>query len=91
MRSVDAALAFSEKRRTEQNERVCPNSIKSNENGRLQVYSSKDLNKLGADKVLVCENLKTKSLAEFKTCNFDSTMPGAVSFSSKFHSLVIDS
>lgn len=88
MRSVDAALAFSEKRRVEQNERVCPNNIKNNENGRLQVYSSKDLNKLAADKVLVCPNLKTKPLTEFKTCNFDSTMPGAVSFSSEFHSFV---
>lgn len=82
-RSVDAALEFSEKRRGENNERVCPNNIKNNENGELQVVNSKDLSKYSTDKVLVCPNLKTKSLSEFKACNFDTTLPGAVSFPSK--------
>lgn len=76
---MDAALKFSEKRRTEQTERICPNNIKNNESGKLEIVSSKDLSKYSTDKVLVCENLKTKALSEFKTCNFDSTMPGAVS------------
>lgn len=79
VRSVDAALLFSEKRRSEQSERICPNNIKNNDNGVLQVINSKDLSKFSHDKVLVCANMKTKPLSEFKTCNFDATMPGAVS------------
>lgn len=79
VRSVDAALAFTEKRRTEQGERVCPSTIKNSEGGKLQVVNSKQLSKFSSDKVLVCQNLKTKPLSEFRTCNFDSTMPGAVS------------
>lgn len=79
MRSVDAALMFNEKRRTEQGEHVCPGNIKNNDNGRLQVVNSKHLHKYSSDKVLVCDNMKTKPLREFKTCNFDATMPGAVS------------
>lgn len=79
VRSVDAALLFTEKRRSEQTERICPNNIKNNDNGALQVINSKDLSKFSHDKVLVCENMKTKPLSEFKTCNFDATMPGAVS------------
>lgn len=83
-RSVDAALQFLDKRRAEQVERICPNNIKNNENGELQVVNSKDLSKYSTDKVLVCPNLKTKPLNEFKACNFDVTMPGAVSFLWKF-------
>lgn len=79
VRSVDAALAFAEKRRAEHGERVCPGTIKNNEGGKLQVVNSKKLNKFSSDKVLVCENLKTKPLSEYRTCNFDSTTPGAVS------------
>lgn len=77
-------MKFSEKRRTEQTERICPNNIKNNESGKLEIVSSKDLSKYSTDKVLVCENLKTKPLSEFKTCNFDSTMPGAVSVQWEF-------
>lgn len=84
---MDAALKFSEKRRTEQTERICPNNIKNNESGKLEIVSSKDLSKYSTDKVLVCENLKTKALSEFKTCNFDSTMPGAVSAQWEFSRL----
>lgn len=76
---MDAALHFTEKRRVERSEPVCPTSIKNNDNGKLQVVSSKDLSKYSSDKVLVCQNLKTKSLSEYKTCNFDATMPAAVS------------
>ena len=81
-RSVDAALDFSEKRRTEKSERICPNNIKNSESGRLEVVSAKDLGKYSTDKVLVCPNLKTKPLSDYKACNFDSTMPGAVSLRS---------
>lgn len=76
---MNAALRFLESRRGESGERTCPNNIKNNENGKLQVVKSKDLNNISADKVLVCDNLKTKSLSEFKTCNFDATFSGAVS------------
>lgn len=79
LRSVDAALQFMEQRRAESTERICPANIKNNENGPLQVINSKQLNKYSTDKVLVCHNFKTKPLNEFKTCNFDATMPAAVS------------
>lgn len=72
----------------EDSDPVCPNTIKNNENGKLQVVNSKNLSKYSSDKVLVCQNLKTKPLSDFKTCNFDSTMPGAVSES--FTELLID-
>lgn len=80
LRSTDAALQFSEKRRAESTERICPTNIKNSENGPLQVVNSKQLHKYSTDKVLVCQNFKTKPLNEFKTCNFDATMPAAVSF-----------
>lgn len=80
MRSVDAALHFSEKRQAENLYRICPANIKNDRAGRLQIISYKDLNKDAKDKVLVCENMRTKPLSEFQTCNFDSTMPTAVTF-----------
>ncbi|CRL03704.1 CLUMA_CG016424, isoform A [Clunio marinus] len=45
LRSVNAALQFLDKRRSEHTERVCPNNIKNDENGKLQVVNSKELHK----------------------------------------------
>jgi uncharacterized protein (DUF342 family) len=77
---MNAALQFSEVRRAGKSDRVCPNNIKNNENGQLQVVHAKELSKFSTDKVLVCQTFETKPLSDFKTCNFDVTLPAAVSF-----------
>lgn len=82
MKSVDAALRFYNIRKKEQKDRSCPTTLKNDASGRLEIMSAKmlKLNKSSlSEKVLVCQDLQTKPLTEAKTCNFDSTMPAAVS------------
>jgi hypothetical protein len=74
--SSDAALFFLSKQNTEEKE--CINTLKSDPNGKLAVVNSKDLSKQSG-KVLVCVDLTTKPLSEFKNCHFSYTVPGAVS------------
>lgn len=77
LRSINAALHFSSKQR-KQSGKLCPQTIKSVPNGELQVINSRDLSK-HSDKILICQDMTTRSLNEFKRCNFDFTLPSAVS------------
>ncbi|CAG9801353.1 unnamed protein product [Chironomus riparius] len=76
LRSINAALHFSTKQR-KQSGKLCPQTIKSVPNGELQVINSRDLSK-HSDKILICQDMTTRSLNEFKRCNFDFTLPTAV-------------
>ncbi|KAG5675967.1 hypothetical protein PVAND_005823 [Polypedilum vanderplanki] len=71
----DAALFFLSKQNKEEKE--CINTLKSDPNGKLKVMSSKELSKQ-VGKVLVCVDLSTKPLSEYKDCHFSYTVPGAV-------------
>lgn len=77
LRSINAALHFSSKQ-SKQSGKLCPQTIKSVPNGELQVINSRDLSK-HSDKILICQDMTTRPLNEFKRCNFDFTLPAAVS------------
>jgi hypothetical protein len=78
LRSVNAALNFLSKRKVNSQARTCPQNVKSSPNGKLEVINSRDLSKL-SNKILVCRDLTTRPLTDSKACNFDFTLPGAVS------------
>ncbi|KAG5677326.1 hypothetical protein PVAND_007094 [Polypedilum vanderplanki] len=76
--SVNAALNFLTKQKSNSQSKICPQNVKSAENGKLEIINSKDLSKL-KNKKLVCKDMTTtRPLTDFKTCNFDFTLPGAV-------------
>lgn len=78
---MNAALNFEAKRKRGNVEKLCPQTIKSTPSAKLEIINSKELKKqlLNNNKVLVCSDLTTRPFTEFKTCNFDFTLPGAVS------------
>lgn len=81
LRSIDAALRFYSLRKAAAS-RTCPDNLKNSAEGRLEVMGTKQLNQLelkSNEKVLICKDLSKRALSDFKLCNFDSTLPAAVS------------
>lgn len=82
-RSSDAALYFTKLRPGTQSDTVCPNTIRNDPNGVFEIVNTKDLKKYSAStKRLICHDMALKSFSEYKTCNFDATLPSAVSLQS---------
>lgn len=75
LRSENAALFFNQVRITKQ----CPGAIQMDENAALEVINAKNIDFSQTDKELVCKDFSRKPLEDFKTCNFDFTLPTAVS------------
>lgn len=75
-RMVDSALYYNHLRRKPK----CPKDLNTvDDNAKVKLVNAKDLSKY-QDKKLVCKDFTLKSLDEYKTCNFDYTLPTAVSF-----------
>uniref|UniRef100_U5EVY8 Transferrin n=1 Tax=Corethrella appendiculata TaxID=1370023 RepID=U5EVY8_9DIPT len=71
-REITSALLFSDKT----GKKICPNKLESTPDAPIQIVHVKDLPKF-ENKVLVCKDLTTKPISEFKTCNMDYTIsPG---------------
>lgn len=71
---VDSALYYNHLRRKPK----CPSNLVSDDNVKVKLVYAKDLGKYPSKK-LVCKDFTLKSLDEYKTCNFDYTLPTAVS------------
>lgn len=75
LRSENAALYFNQIRITKQ----CPGAIQMDPNAQLTVVNAKTIDFSQTEKELVCKDFSRKPLEDFKTCNFEFTLPTAVS------------
>ncbi|XP_063705234.1 transferrin [Culicoides brevitarsis] len=75
VRAVTSALYLNSKRGISK----CPNVLSSEELAKIQIVNSKKLDEYkSANKQLLCQDWSKKTLSDYKTCNFDYSLPNGI-------------